>query len=561
MIGEHPPTAFPAPAWATALALALLGPAPAARPSPPLQLELELRKVASRGDPAPGSSSGLVFEHFGHLPNLGGSLGAPPAIDAQGNVAFHAFLGDGSAATIELGERGVWRLRGGVLELVALVGAPAPGTGTSFTGFPEIFGHTPFVHRGALTIAGSVGGGSRPGVWSDRTGALELVLLKGAPLPGAPPASQISSFAFVARGDVVWANVEYVDSPMPPPDSEGLWRDLGDGLEVVVLRGMQAPGEPPGVVFGEGSLLAFFGPVDRWDGNAGGAAVFNGYLKGPSITELDDEGIWAGEPGALVPIAREGRPVPGQPAGTLWGASTGLRAFGDAVHVPPLLNERGSLLFGADLRGPGFDHATSLWASRGAGLELFGKAFEGLPGNPLGDPAPGLPGFTFVSFTGGWINARDEVAFAAIVASASPLAAEVGLWWDRPGVPVLLAATGHPAPALPGVTIERLLQASLGPRSHLVYHAELSGPGVGPADDAALFLVAPDGSQHLLLREGEAVALGPGDERTISVLNLGQGVTPDGVVPVELFFTDGSVALVTAGPRPGPRRFRDATPR
>ena len=124
-------------------------------------LEFDFTVVARRGDPAPGAAPGLLFEHFGTQPSLGGDLSNPPAVGSDGTVAFHAFLGDGDPGTLEDTERGVWKFDGTSLDLFRFVGDPAPGTGDIFSGFPGPFGHTPLVVGGRLTIIGSVGPGLR----------------------------------------------------------------------------------------------------------------------------------------------------------------------------------------------------------------------------------------------------------------------------------------------------------------------------------------------------------------------------------------------------------------
>ena len=519
------------------------------------EVVFHFRLVAMRGAPAPGAPAPLVFEHFGHLPSLGGSLGAPPAIDASGSVGFHAFLGDGDTATLELAERGVWREQGGALVPVALLGDPAPGHPTPFTGFPSIFGHTPGMHQGRSTVAGTVnpGGGDLHGVWSERFGALEHVLSELDPLPGTPPGGVATSFDYGARGEVVFINARYAATATPPPDAEGLWSDASGMLELIAIRGMDAPGTPPGVTFGEGSILAFFGPIDEWDGNRLGQVVFNGYLSGAGIDEHNDEGLWFGPAGALALIAREGEPAPGQAPGTVWGASTGLECFGAAEHVQPVVNDAGSFLFGADLRGADFDHALSLWARRGGQLERIATAFSPLPGNPPGDPAPGLPlGFGFSDFLGGAINAGDEIAFAAIATHPSS-GSRIGLWWDRPGALTLVAATGEPVPGLPGATFVELEAATFDDAGFLYHVARVEGPGVGPENDTLLLAVLPNGASCAVLREGDAFDLaGDGsDLRTVSVFQTGAGTTAGGGRVLEVFFTDGSTAVLAVEPGAG----------
>ena len=124
-----------------ALLVSLLAPAAVAQ----VDLVFDVEIVARRGDLAPGSTSGLVFEHFGEQPGFGSSLGSPPSTDGDGNVAFHVFLGDGDPATVDSGS-GVWRFVGGALEKVAELNDTAPGVvpATPFSGFPKFIAHQRF---------------------------------------------------------------------------------------------------------------------------------------------------------------------------------------------------------------------------------------------------------------------------------------------------------------------------------------------------------------------------------------------------------------------------------
>src|SRR5262249_19749706 len=146
-----------------------------------------------------------------------------------------------------------------------------------------------------------------------------------------------------------------------------------------------------------------FGPVDAWAANRAGEVVFDGYVGGPGIDVFDDEGIWLGSPGHLTLLVREGQSVPGQPGGVRFGSPIGFRTFGDSGEVvPPMLNDRGTVLFGAVLHGPGADHVVPAFLLRDGQLRLLARASSSLPGTPPGDPAAGYPApFTYGSFSSG----------------------------------------------------------------------------------------------------------------------------------------------------------------
>ncbi len=263
----------------TAWALATMGPA-AAWATP-----LELSKVVEVGDPAPGFElEGLLFEGFGHVPVVAAAFSGdpPPSIDRQGNITFHAFLGaDGIPNTQSpFGERALYLVAGGSPELLAREGDPAPGTASVFAGFPGVdffpVGATPEIQLGRVAFSATAADDiSLGGVWSDRFGDLELVLRNLHDLPGPPP-NQVSQFFAAFRGQAVVVNALTV-GPMQQ-QKEGLWRDSTGEFELILTDGVPAPGTGPGVFFGTGTELAFFGCLDAWDLDVHGDVVFDGYL-------------------------------------------------------------------------------------------------------------------------------------------------------------------------------------------------------------------------------------------------------------------------------------------
>src|SRR5262249_19469002 len=216
-------------------------------------------------------------------------------------------------------------------------------------------------------------------------------------------------------------------------DTEGLWINTDGTFRTIAAKGVPAPGTGPGVVFDEGTSLAMFGPVDAWDANRAGEVVFDGYLGGAGIDAFDDEGIWFGSAGHLVLLVREGQHVPGQTNGVLFGSPTGFRAFGGSGEVlPPTLNDRGTVLFGSELRGPGADHVLPAFLLRDGRLQLLARASSSLPDTPPGDAAAGYPApFTYASFFAGVLNNSDDVVLEGFATTGDPLDLARAIWRDR----------------------------------------------------------------------------------------------------------------------------------
>jgi hypothetical protein len=537
-------------AWCGALFLLPVAPARGE------DLEFDFTVVARRGDPAPGAAPGLLFEHFGTQPSLGGALAAPPAVGNEGTVAFHAFLGDGDPGTIEETDRGVWKFNGRSLDLFRFVGDPAPGTGDVFSGFPGPFGHTPFVVDGRLTIIGSVGPVFNPetGIWSERFGSLERVLLTGDMLPDLPAGESIFNFSVAHRGDEILLNGFFTVGNSLGFQNEGLWRNRAGTWETILVKDLPVPGMPAGVVFANDTSQR--GPISVWNASET-TAVFAGTMAGPHITADDNEAIWVETPSGLQMLVREGDQAPGLQGNVRFGSSTGFRAFGDPEDdIGIYINAQGSLLFGAALHTAQFTRARSIWTTRNGSPEFLVRGFRPLPGNPPGDPAPGFPaGVHFSHFIRGVINDQDEVAFWGFTDSGSVLDPDLGIWWDRPGTITLVAGEGLPVPAIPGATFASVVLNGFDSTSHLWYSGTFSGSGIGPLNNEALFLVEPDGTHSVILREGDPLdfsSTGNGsDPRIVAFVQFGSGITDDNGRVLEVFFTDGSTAIYLVTPRPG----------
>ncbi len=159
-----------------------------------------LTKVVERGDPAVGLGEGLLLAGFGIHPDLAIVFGAgdvPARIDRQGNVVFHAFATqNGQPGQCPLSDlslcppEGLFRTLDGQLDLIVAVGDDAPGTSFPFAGFPAIIPSTPEISNGRVAFFGQVGENifaGKVGVWSDRSGAVELLVLEqDTLLPGMP---------------------------------------------------------------------------------------------------------------------------------------------------------------------------------------------------------------------------------------------------------------------------------------------------------------------------------------------------------------------------------------
>jgi hypothetical protein len=508
--------------------------------------------IARTGDPAPGTS-GAIFDRFGLFPGVGsGELRA--TIDDGGTIAFHAFLGDGDPVTAPTSD-GIWKKEAGLV-LVALRGAPAPGTSSTFTGFPSpLVPGAPDVHGGKATFAGEIAATPvQHGIWSERFGSLARVLLTPDTLPDTPAGSTVFQFAYALRGTSIFVNVRYAlaSAGSVGNDTEGLWVNGAGTFQTIAVKDMPAPGTGAGIIFASGTSLAFFGAVDAWNANRNGQAIFNGYLGGSGIDTLNDEGIWQGSPGQLSLLFREGQSVPGQTANVKFGSNTGFRAFGRELEMlAPILNERGTVLFGSVISGPNFDHILPAFLVRNGQLQMLARASSSLPGTPPGDPAAGYPPpFTYARFGFGALNNSDEVVILGAATTGDPLNLSQAIWRDSGAGLQLVAGVGRPVPAFPGHTFAIAQSLGFGDLGLLYYSGRMTGPEVDPANDDAIFVQDTLGRHSIVLREGDPLDLsGNGtDVRIIADFIAGNGISDAGAMPVTLTFTDGTIAIVKVEP-------------
>ncbi len=412
------------------------------------------RTVAVTGDVAPGTG-GATWELF-----------LPVVLNASGEVAFTATLAQGGAvdATNDLG---MWSEGGGALALVERQGSPAPGGGTWDVAIapPALNDAGQVAFRASTTAPGQVG------VWSEGSGALAPVALSGQQAAGAPAgqlyAGPLSEPAFNDAGEVAFHG-GLTGGGVTTDDDRAVWAGPTGGLAMVAREGGLAPGAGGASFVGfEGTLVdgaggvAFRATLDDggtgiWAGPAGGLQLaardgsaaagtsgqFANFVAGDlndqgkvafhaglevgvgGVTAGDDRGVWAGAPGALALVAREGQTAP----------DTGGRVFD--TFSSPLINDVGDVLFRAFL-----DTGTGLFLDEGGTLSKAAASGDLAPGTSLG-----LGDATFAAFSDWALNDAGEVAFEATLGGAlqGVTGANDGSLWllDRHGVLNLVVREG-----------------------------------------------------------------------------------------------------------------------
>ena len=135
-------------------------------------------------------------------------------------------------------------------------------------------------------------------------------------------------------------------------------------VTTLAATNLQVPGFPSGVQFQHfvTSIAdeTFNGPAI----NQSSQTTFFSTVAGPGITSANDLVLWSSGTGALHPVAQEGSPAPGTPAGVTF------QTFG-----LPVISSTGETAFTAMLSGSGVDTSNNqgIWLERNGQLQLVAR--------------------------------------------------------------------------------------------------------------------------------------------------------------------------------------------
>ena len=404
--------------------------------------------LAREGQPAPGIAGSVIGELFF----------APHAVTPQGQSLVAAELRTGGAP-----DR--YAFFGGTPGDLRLVYRPDP--------FEAVHGN-------------AVSAGPRAVFWLQ---GRSLVHWDGATASVVPTPGEYYQPTMNGAGRIAFTAYN-TDAEKQP---RGLYAGTGAGdFRPVAVRGASAPGLPAGHAF---DLV-----LDASQNDAGQFAFIGSASTGEKGSYT--WGLWAGRPGELRLLARDGQPAPGLPAGlrferVLFDIDSSTRvSIGAAGHVT----------FWAALEDEaGAYHGTSAWlALPGGGTTLLARR-----GDAVTAPLPG--------------GGTAQLAVGRIEHDA--------MWVNGAGQVVLAA--------------------------------EALAPGEEFGPESLLFAGA-GGALHLIARPGSPFEVAPGDVRTVSDVSAGTGggtggqdglpspFNDAGQFVYRLSFTDGTSGLfLTTVPEPG----------
>lgn len=380
-------------------------------------------------------------------------------------------------------------VRAHFLRTVAISGKPASGTGSGvvFRDFSENF---ELNNRGQIAFRGflagtNVGSANDTGIWSESdVGELRLVAREGEQALSDEPGVIYNGLAVPFLNDL--GHIAFADQ-------NGLWSNgVGGGLQLVAKRGDQAPGAEPGVSFG--TILALSSI------NNNGEIAFQGFLTGPDVNGLTNDGIWSNRSGSGIQlVVRGGQQAP--------DTNPGVSFRFDLIRAPAF-NESGQVAFDAFLSGASVEAANrwGIWSEGGGeGLRMVTRAGNHAPGTELG--------LNFnINFTAPLLNDAGETAFRGSLSGIGVDSSNsIGIWSEGGGSGLkLVVRSGDHAP---GTDESTMFAAPLPPLfnddGHTAFRAELQGNGVGETNDWGIWKETAGDGLDLVVREGEVA---PGTE-------------------------------------------------
>jgi hypothetical protein len=495
------------------------------------QFEVVFESLAVTGLPAPGTPEGVVFDGLGSYPN------SSAVINDSGVVAFWGVLaGEG----VEQGnDNGIWISRlPGQVDLLAREGDPAPGfpAGTTFWHVTNPLLNAP----GQVVFEGSVrkpDGDTDGGILiEDAAGNPSFLVETPIPLPGMPGAflSHIldSSAVLNDAGEIAFLG-SLSGEGINTQRNESIWGPNASGdLGMLAREGTN----PPGLVSPFKVFTSLKKPVLN---NLGQVAFQSTYstFQGPWKAIIGPNGAVD-----LDRVVIAGQLAPGVGDGSVfWNPGNELR-----------FNDRGQIAFSAYLKDEGVSHYSS--QSRGYWLrEASGETLLVVRGNA---PLPGLPpGRTVKGLTDLNLNDAGQIAFRAVTEQPFEGPEEWGIWLrEVDGTFVRLVNTGQHAPGPPSqARFAAPGEVRLNQNGDVLFITSLTGSGLDPRVDSALYLLPYGGGPILVARSGDLLEVAPDDFRAVTKFRLDDlqdsGQRSFNVLGQVVFlacFEDGSEAIFVA---------------
>jgi hypothetical protein len=346
-----------------------------------------------------------------------------------------------------------WSEAGGTLQIVADVGAAAPGTNCLFDDdiFPSIMNSQGDIAFYDLVQGGNANATNNAGIWIGRHNALNLVVRTGDQAPGLASGVNFASIVYdsVSSLHVIAANdqgtvafqAQVVGAGIDPNRNVGLWAGVPGNLQLIAMDNQPAPASL-------GTMIAVRRPTINHSGNV----AFTSSILPPSGDAI--AGVMKSVGGTLSAVAKTGDVAPGVGAGV-----TFTNGFYD-----PAINNAGNVAFvGSTTRSTFGSSDQGLWVNRNGSLQKVAVT---------GDIAPGTSQQFRDGFSTAIVNAQGRTAFTAHLNGSNP----EGIWSEgRTGALELVARDGQQVPGLPaGYTFNGFRDPSINASGRIAFMAEIT---------------------------------------------------------------------------------------
>jgi hypothetical protein len=462
----------------------------------------DVRAVALTGQPAPGTLSGMVFVNFEGLPTNG------PTINNYGQTAFRAIVQSGVDNSVDPNDSGVWSEESGALNLLLLGQNPL---------YPILndSGNTAFYASERILIT--------------QSGSLNTVATAGSQAADVPVGTtyfSLSNPGINNRGEVIFRAF------LQPNSDGGIWAGPSNALNLIARQGDQAAG----IENGRYQYFLFNPSI-----NDAGQVAFLASLNGTSNVPNDDSGIWTGQSGVLRLVAREGSHAPETPVGSVF----------DRLNSPAL-GDQGQVAYLGFLReGSGdvvADNSQGIWMDRDGVPSLIARA---------GDFAPGASdGTVFRSFNDPVLGGNEKIAFRGFLregVGGVNTENRMGIWSGDGDNLKLIARAQEAAPGTQGVfNFMDLDSLSINDRGQVAFLGglQVGVGGVTESDNSGIWAEDAKGVLQLVVRTGSELEVTPNVFRVITGLDLlgaaakiGSGFNDLGQIAFIANFSDGSSGI------------------
>ena len=461
-----------------------------------------IRAVAMTGQQAPGFPTGVTFQ----LNNI-----SIATINASGELTFVANLG--GLGIDSLNNNTVWVGTPDNLQLLAQEGQPAPGTepDTVFDAFTPLSDgfESPIAPNGEVAFWAYVRGPSvtfgdnSSGIWAGMPGNLQLIAREGDPAPGTEAGTVFNSidhrYAYNDGGAVFYATLS--GPSVDGSNDYGIWAGRAGNVQLVVREGGAAPDLPPGDTLESLGIQSSMGALNI---NSQGDVSFSVLTR--TATDRLLRTVYAGAPGVLDVIAREGDPALG-----VQDAS-----FGDIdfAQPPSALNDAGQVSFSSPLTPlAGGSSISSLWVGTATSLTLAALKGTSAPAS--------LPPDTVYNSLGGdqVLNAAGKLAVVATVDGPNVTSSNNQvLLAGTAGALTLLAREGDPAPGTEAGVVYSTGAAGpfnapfMNSSNEIAFYTTLDGT----TSNRGIWIMKPGAPPRLIVRDNDSFDAGGGNIVTIS---------------------------------------------